>query len=266
MEFFEFDEVIVNENKYMFEPHSHDFYELYFLLDGEREFFVDNKMFKVSANTLVVVPPFCIHKTEGGPYKRININISPDLLSQFHNEFLMNTSKEIAVKIDKNYIDIVTRLLKEGTKIQSSMSNNKVKVDCMLSLVQTIIYLLSIQNLVAISASSTAHKPKNVSPEVLKILSYINLNYNQQIQLKDLCDKFFLSKVSLCKKFKNVMNCSIMEYVSRMRLSKAKLLLRDTNKSIEEIAVECGFSSANYFGLIFKKEVGLSPLNYKKTR
>ena len=49
------------------------------------------------------------------------------------------------------------------------------------------------------------------------------------------------SKVSLCKKFKSVMNCSIMEYVSRMRLSKAKLLLRDTNKSIEEIAVECGF-------------------------
>ena len=57
-----------------------------------------------------------------------------------------------------------------------------------------------------------------------------------------------------------------MEYVSRMRLSKAKLLLRDSNKSIEEIATECGFSSANYFGLIFKKEVGLSPLNYKKTR
>ena len=57
-----------------------------------------------------------------------------------------------------------------------------------------------------------------------------------------------------------------MEYVSRMRLSKAKSLLKDTNKSIEDIALDCGFSSANYFGLIFKKEVGLSPLNYKKSR
>ena len=194
MNFFEFEEVVVNDNKYMFKPHSHDFFELYFLLDGEREFFVDNKMFKVSANTLVVVPPFSIHKTEGGPYKRININISPDLLSSYHNDFLMDTSKEIAVKIDKNYIDIISRLLKEGTKIQSSMSTTKVKSDCMLSLVQTIIYLLSIQNLVAISASSTAHQPQNVSPEVLRILSYINLNYNQPIQLKDLCDKFFFIK------------------------------------------------------------------------
>jgi transcriptional regulator GlxA family with amidase domain len=75
-----------------------------------------------------------------------------------------------------------------------------------------------------------------------------------------------MSKVSLCKKFKDVMNCSIMEYVMRIRLNKAKGLLRNTNKSIEEVAFECGFSSANYFGLIFKKEIGLSPLNYKKTR
>jgi transcriptional regulator GlxA family with amidase domain len=57
-----------------------------------------------------------------------------------------------------------------------------------------------------------------------------------------------------------------MEYVMRIRLNKAKGLLRNTNKSIEEVAFECGFSSANYFGLIFKKEIGLSPLNYKKTR
>ena len=62
------------------------------------------------------------------------------------------------------------------------------------------------------------------------------------------------------------MHCSIMDYVSRMRLSKAKSLLRDENKSVEDVAMECGYSSANYFGLIFKKEVGLSPLNYKKTR
>ena len=62
------------------------------------------------------------------------------------------------------------------------------------------------------------------------------------------------------------MNCSIMDYVSRLRLAKAKSLLRDENMSVEDVSIECGYSSANYFGLIFKKEVGVSPLNYKKTR
>lgn len=264
MNFFEFEEVSVHEHHAMTEPHSHDFYELYFLLDGEREFFVENKMFKVADNTLVVVPPYRIHKTEGGPYKRININISPDLLAPYHNDFLMKLSKQTAVKIDKKYIDIITRLLSEGAKLQLNTIKNKS--DCLLSVAQTIIFLLSTQDLVSISASSTAHQPNNVSPEVLKIISYINTHYNQPISLKDLCNKFFLSKVSLCKKFKSVMHCSIMDYVSRMRLSKAKSLLRDENKSVEDVAMECGYSSANYFGLIFKKEVGLSPLNYKKTR
>ena len=62
------------------------------------------------------------------------------------------------------------------------------------------------------------------------------------------------------------MKCSVMKYVLELRLNKAKLLLRDTDKSIEQISVECGFSSANYFGLTFKKSIGLSPLNFRKSR
>ena len=62
------------------------------------------------------------------------------------------------------------------------------------------------------------------------------------------------------------MNCSIMDYVNGLRLNKAKSLLRDSKLSMEEIADACGFSSANYLGLVFKKEMGISPLNYRKTR
>ncbi|MBE5734792.1 MAG: helix-turn-helix domain-containing protein [Clostridiales bacterium] len=264
MDFFEFEEVAVDQMHAMTEPHSHDFYELYFLLDGEREFFVENKMFKVGSSTLVVVPPYRVHKTEGGPYKRVNINVSPTLLPDYLNDFLLKISNHIAVKIDNKSFETISHLLSEGAKLQFSPVKNKT--DCLLSIAQTIIFILSAHEVMPISASSTAHQPKNVSPEVLKILSYINTNFNQPLSLKLLCDKFYLSKVSLCKKFKSVMHCSIMDYVSRLRLAKAKSLLRDENRSVEDVATECGYSSANYFGLIFKKEVGLSPLNYKKTR
>ncbi|MBE5749960.1 MAG: AraC family transcriptional regulator [Clostridiales bacterium] len=264
MDFLEFDELSINEQHVMPRPHSHDYYELYFLIDGEREFFIENKMFIVPKNTLVVVPPFCIHKTEGGPYRRININVSPNLLSKSQNEFLLNATKNIAVKINDEYRDLIVRLLSEGAKIQSV--NIKSKREYLLSLAKTILLFLSVQESVSLSLASSAYSMKAVSPEVLKIIYYINTHYSQPITLKILCDVFFMSKVSLCKKFKEVMNCSIMEYVMRIRLNKAKVLLRDTDKSIEEVAFECGFSSANYFGLTFKKEIGLSPLNYKKTR
>lgn len=264
MDFLEIEEGERKINHEMNKPHAHDYYELYFLLDGEREFFIENKMFIVPKNTLIVVPPFCIHKTEGGPYRRININVSPNLLNKTENEFLQKARDSIAVQLNGEYRDLIVRLLTEGAKIQSV--NIKSKKDSLLSVAKTILLLISMQESVSISLASSTYSMKYVSPEVLKIIYYLNTHYNQQITLKGLCDYFFMSKVSLCKKFKEVMNCSIMEYVMRLRLNRAKVLLRDTSKSVEDVAFECGFSSANYFGLTFKKEIGLSPLNYKKTR
>ena len=55
-----------------------------------------------------------------------------------------------------------------------------------------------------------------------------------------------------------------MKYVSELRITAAEKLLDNTDKTIEEIAEICGFSSASYFGLAFKKERGRSPSNYRK--
>ena len=57
-----------------------------------------------------------------------------------------------------------------------------------------------------------------------------------------------------------------MDFLLNVRLTKAKDLLTNSDKSVGEISDECGFSSANYFGLIFKKKEGLSPLQYRKNQ
>lgn len=264
MYFLEFEKVDSPNDFAMNEPHSHEYYELYFLFDGTRNFFIDDKMFVVNKNTFIVVPPFSMHKTEGGPYVRININVAPSLLSQEQNEILRKFASKIAINLHGKYLNLIKDLLFEGARVQSM--NLKNKNEYLLSILKTIILFLSIENFNSITAVGVAGSIKNATPEVLKIIYYINNNFSKKITLKSLCNEFFLSKVSLCKKFKEVMNCSIMEYVLRLRLNIAKSLLRDSTKTIEEISAECGFSSANYFGLIFKKEVGLSPLNYKKTR
>ncbi len=264
MDFLEFEKIDSPINYKMNEPHSHEHFELYFLLDGSRHFFMNDKMLVVDKGTFIVVPPFSLHKTEGGPYVRINVNVSTSLLSQDQIDTLNKIASKTAIRLTGKYSNLIKELLIEGANVQ--YMNVKNKNEYLLSILKTIILFLSIENSAPISKVVTADNIKNSTPEVLKIIYFINTHYNKQITLKMLCDKFFLSKVSLCKKFKDVMNCSIMEYVLRARLNKAKSLLRATDKSIEEISIECGFSSANYFGLIFKKEVGLSPLNYKKTR
>ncbi len=264
MSFIDFELITRDRDSSMPTPHSHDFYELYFLLDGKRTFFIGNKMFNVESNTLVVVPPYVLHKTEGTAFKRVNVNFSPDILTKAEAEFLNKTCKLTAVKLSKEYRDVIYKLVMEGATMQSQHLGSKA--ESQIALGKAILVLLSLQESISLSSASISHKSTDVSPEVLKIVYYINTHYDEDIKLADLCDIFHLSKAALCKKFKEVMNCSIMKYVLELRLNKAKALLRDTNKSIEKIADTCGFSSANYFGLIFKKAIGLSPLNFRKSR
>lgn len=263
MDFLEIEESVVSTKKDMPCPHSHDYYELYFLLDGTREFFIGNKMFVIGKNSLVIVPPFYMHKTEGGPYKRINVNISENLLSEGVKRFIKGSEKETAISFCGGTENLVSPLLKEGVKIQRSAM--PYKTDCLLSLVKTLLYVLAESENRLIPAASGV-SARSSDTETLKIVRYINENYTSELTLSDICANFYISKVTLCNRFRAAMHCSVKEYIQSLRINKARELLSATDKSMEEISRLCGFSSANYFGLAFKKETGLSPFNYKKSR
>ena len=57
--------------------HSHPFYEIYYLSKGSRLFFFKNSMNEISEPTMIIIPPHTLHKTEGGPFIRYNILVSP---------------------------------------------------------------------------------------------------------------------------------------------------------------------------------------------
>ena len=103
-----------------------------------------------------------------------------------------------------------------------------------------------------------------VSPLALKIIDYVSVNFTENVSLDALSKKFFISKATLCDCFKKAMNCTIGEYVMRLKLNKARQYLSSTKKKVEEISALCGFSSAAYMGLLFKNKMGLSPLQYRK--
>ncbi len=248
----------------MSEPHSHDYFELYFLLEGSRAMFLQDKMFVLPPNTFCVIPPFCLHKTEGGPYKRINVNISADLLEKDEQKFFSDCEKRFAMKLDNAYLPLTKSLLHEASTLKA-MDSKSTKI-YQYALAKSVLYLLQKQDLQPIPVASESPLNAASDPLVLKMALFINENYQQDITLETLCKHFFLSKATICKRFKNVIRCSVMEYLFRVRVNKAKSLLSTTEKSIEEISFLCGFSSANYFSLVFKKEIGLSPLNYRKTR
>ena len=246
---------------YMGEPHSHDYYELFFLLEGKRTFFLQNNMMVIHPKTFCVIPPFHRHKTEGGAFIRINVNISPKLLSRDEIAFLDSCAKKLALKMDDKYCDLCINLLKEASNNQWEWKN---KDEYKFALTKSILYLLQKQNLTSVPVSSSADSKQSIDTLMLNIASDIIENYTLPLTRKDLCEKFFISKATLSERFKRTMNCSVMQYLLRVRIGKAREYLINTDKSMEEISELCGFASANYFGLVFKKATGISPLHYRR--
>jgi AraC-like DNA-binding protein len=96
-----------------------------------------------------------------------------------------------------------------------------------------------------------------------KCLSLMENGYMRQIQLSALAKAVHLSPRSLLRTFKQVMGISPIDYLIRLRVEKARELLRDPRMSITEIALRVGFSDSNYFSRQFRKITGGSPRRLK---
>lgn len=97
-----------------------------------------------------------------------------------------------------------------------------------------------------------------------KIISYLEENYYRTISLNDLADHMQLTKEYLCTIFKASMQTTIMHFLLTLRISHARIfLLQYPEKRILEISQMCGFESPSYFGMQFKKIVGVTPENFR---
>lgn len=93
---------------------------------------------------------------------------------------------------------------------------------------------------------------------------YIDMNYSdKRLSTQMLAEEFKISRSSLYRSWDKNNDESILDYIQKVRLQKAKKLLVSTELSISDIAEKTGFSSQSYFTKVFKKQNGISPSNYK---
>ena len=96
-----------------------------------------------------------------------------------------------------------------------------------------------------------------------EIRNFIDNNYQDNISLDHLAQAFSINKFYLQKLFKKRSGLSPNEYLTRVRLEKAKNLLRTTDSTIIQIAQEVGYT-ASYFDNVFKKFEGITPQTYRQ--
>lgn len=108
--------------------------------------------------------------------------------------------------------------------------------------------------------AATAKKKASVAD----VKEYLDSKYSSKITLDGLAERFFINKYYLTKVFKEQYGQSITAYLLNLRITKAKQLLRFSEKSVEEIGLEVGLGAPHYFSQTFKSVEGVPPSTYRK--
>lgn len=99
------------------------------------------------------------------------------------------------------------------------------------------------------------------------VTNFIGCHYQEaELSVSQIAEHFHFSSAYLSVLFKQEMNVTLKQYISNIRIERAKKMLESEFDKITEIAVKCGYANANYFAKVFKEVTGLTPVEYREER
>lgn len=249
--------------------HCHDFYELYIHYGGAKLYCVDNNVYPLEPDQLVVVPPFCMHGLLGDSaprnYERAFLYITPATLKlcgagtidleRFLGKYIQSGQCHFQMSHeDAQQCKILLQQMAQDLHSTSSMTRftNHVRMVNFLS--------IACQNM---KNAKTTTEPIVVNEVMHEILSYINENYTQQMKLETLARQFGVSVSFLSHEFVRYTGRSVYDYVLHRRVQMAKAMITEAIP-LNEVAYRCGFNDYSNFLRVFSKMAGMSPSAFRK--
>ncbi len=178
-----------------------------------------------------------------------------------HNQSILGYIMLGQLKIDDNFKDIKQKFTSDDLDV------DKLEILYATLPIKNEEFIKSIINLATILAKhlllENIVKPKNLST-LDTLVEYINENIQSPLSVEDIAQENFVSVSLIYKLFYKNFNTSVKDYINKRRCELALSLLMFSDKSLNDVAFEVGFSSLSYFSKVFKKLYGVSPLKYRQ--
>lgn len=147
--------------------------------------------------------------------------------------------------------ETVKRIFRRIAELNVRSGGEKLMLDC-----------LGRELIIAVCEEN--HPEGKLSSNMVRITSFIDQMFFEDITLTSLSEKFGFSKSYIARLFKNELGTTSADYINRTRIANSCRLLLCSDKNICEISEAVGFKNQYYFTRIFKKEIGITPSEYKK--
>lgn len=252
--------------------HWHTEFEMNYILSGQGEFICEDERFVAGKGDIMIFQPNRLHAVypcEGMELYYDTLVFSPNMLGAAENDRctveyirpLVNHSFHIKEKItseDNAYEELKT----SAEKIFDCAKRNSTEYDLLLkSELLHIFWLLENRGYI-----QHGRQVQNSRSEMLRpILEYMNENFRENLTIEQLAKRANLSKSYFMGSFKQTAGTGAMEYIIQLRVNAACEMLINTEKTSAEIAFDCGFSNLSNFNRHFKKSVGCTPNEYRKS-
>lgn len=252
--------------------HYHPEFELTLINKGSGKRYVGNHMDHFHKGDLVFLGPNLPHCWKTDPYIKGEINAS-SIVVQFTNDFLgrdffnkpelsgirkLLEKSQRGIVYNQSIVPEISRDLKNLGKEEMSFKKLHILLDVLHKLSVTTDYTL---------LNRVSHIPNESGGDldrINKVFSYIIDNFRNNVCLDEVAQIACMTPNAFCKYFKKVTNKTFIEVVVEYRLHYATTQLINTNKSVAEICLDCGFNDVAHFIRMFKLKMEVSPLQYRK--
>lgn len=242
--------------------HYHDSIELLFILSGKTDLIVEDAVYHLQKEDIVVVNTNEIHELRGENCVLIAIQMKPSLFEgelDQHNTLFFDCNS--CTNPNRKTFDPIRQLIAHMVKNNISKRQNFQLLNK--AFAYQLIFLLLSQFQSENVSSGTARSHKNIA-RVEQIIRIINENYASELTLASLAEEVHLSVPYLSRFFDKQLGTTFLNYLNSVRLSHAVNELLSTDLSIEQLALDNGFSSAHSFVQIFKKNYNCLPSVYRR--
>ncbi len=259
--------------KHAFPVHTHDFCELVIILGGSAIHQVNQWSHPVSAGHIFVLKGEDRHGFENMKNFRIcNLMYRPQQILESNSELKQLRGYQALFVIEpalrkregfKSHFTVNSKQLIATTDLVRKIEK---ELKSRLAGFQTLIKSYFNQLVIDLSRlyEENEHDRVEIVSPFSEVILYMENHYAEQITLADLSKIACLSPNHFLRRFNEIFECSPIQYLIRLRINKAKDLLRFSKRQISEIASETGFLDSNYFSRKFKNKEGLSPKTFRK--
>jgi AraC-like DNA-binding protein len=248
------------------EVHHHDFYEVYFLLGGEVEYWVDGRILRMHPGDLLLIHPMELHRPilneTNRVYERIVLWIDKEYLEGLEGENLsrcFDTDRpQHAHLIRPTAAERTALTARLGELVREYYSR---EFGSELSAYGLFLQFMVQLNRMALQAQNRQEESRQLSELVGNVLHYIGENLGQPLSLEQLADRFYISKYHLSHAFSREVGVSVYRYIMLRRLLLARQLLI-AGEPAGQVCRSCGFSDYTSFYRAFRSEYGISPRDF----